>query len=286
MLTWAFGTFTPNLLVGFIKGVFWLNCNRCPCIVPNMKGSWIIPIHSFINSLSLSPMGIEPMLLHGPGSMAFESWYGLERPSSGSFSLLVEYPVSHDRCASSWRGPENGLVSWVAGTLARPSMPILAGMPCLCRSGGYGRFFFCTFSILMEPLSSCRCVGLWRRLDTRPCSTLCGSTGPGMPISRHWLPIKDDVLQDSKSKLFKYISLWEEEVVLKGLYWGWAVFFHVGSHPLSFIAWLVPWLWYFGGPMFLWFLLLLHLVTPFYTQSQGLCWLKWLVVLILWPPLL
>ena len=69
-------------------------------------------------------------------------------------------------------------------------MSMLAGTPFLCRIGGLGRFFCCTF-------------------------TLNGSNGSGMPISRPCLPMKDDVLQDPKLKLFKSISLWGEMVVQK-----------------------------------------------------------------------
>ena len=87
-------------------------------------------------------MGIELLLLHGLGSRAFGSWYGLGRSSSCSFSLLAECPVSPRRCISGWRGSENGLVSWIAGALAGPSMPLLAGMPFLCRSGVLGRISF------------------------------------------------------------------------------------------------------------------------------------------------
>ena len=172
------------------------------------------PIHSFRNSLSLFPMGIEFLLSHGLGSMAFGSKYGLRRPFSGSFTLLVNWPVIPKGCTSGWRGPEKGLGSWLSGTVAGPFMPMLLGMSFLCRSGGFRQLFFCTFSILTGPISSCRCSDLGRRLNTKPWSTLCGSDGTGMPISRPCLPMKDDVSQDLKLKLFN-ISL------LGRKWWSW-----------------------------------------------------------------
>ena len=166
--------------------------------------------------MSNTPTGIEHQLSHGLGGRASGSQYDLGGPSSGGFSLLTEKPVSPKRCDSSWRGSEKGFGSWVSGTLDRPSMPMLAGMSFLCRSGGLGKFFFCIFYILTRPFSSCSCGGLGRRLNTKPCSALCRSHGPGMPISRPCIPTKDDVSQDPKPKLFKYISLSEEVAVLKG----------------------------------------------------------------------
>ena len=47
-------------------------------------------------------------------------------------------------------------------------------------------------------------------------STLVGSIGLGMLISRCCLSIKNNGLQTPKLELSWYISLWEEVVVLKG----------------------------------------------------------------------
>ena len=54
-----------------------------------------------------------------------------------------------------------------------------------------------------------------------------------MLISRPCLPIKDDVSQDLKPNLFKYISLWKKVVVLKGLCWGFALFSQCWGTPLG-----------------------------------------------------
>ena len=90
MLSSVFGTFALHFWVDFTMESFWLNCNRCPCIVLNMNGSWDILIHSFANSLSLPPLGIKVLLSHGLESRAFGSLCGIGRPSSGSFILLPE----------------------------------------------------------------------------------------------------------------------------------------------------------------------------------------------------
>ena len=82
MLSQDFGTFASHLWVGLPRGGFQLSCNKWPCIVPNMKGSWLIPIHSF---------AIKILLLYGLGKRAFGSQYGLGCPSSGSSSLLTEW---------------------------------------------------------------------------------------------------------------------------------------------------------------------------------------------------
>ena len=150
-----------------------------------MKGSWVIPINSFASSLSLPPTQIKLLLSHGPGSRAFRSWYSLGRPSFGSFSLPVEWLDSPERCAFSWRSPENGLVSQPASWHLCQAVPTYTYRnTLLCRGGGLGRFFFCTFPILTGPHSSCSGSGLGRRLDTKPCFTLYSSNGPGMLISR------------------------------------------------------------------------------------------------------
>ena len=59
MFSCDFGTFTSHLKVGFTGEGFWLNYNRCPCVVPNTKGSWVILIYSCVNSLSVTPKGIK-----------------------------------------------------------------------------------------------------------------------------------------------------------------------------------------------------------------------------------
>ena len=64
ILSLVLGTFTLYLRVGFTKKGFWMNCNRCPYTVPNTKGSWVILIHLFANSLSLPPTEIELLLSH------------------------------------------------------------------------------------------------------------------------------------------------------------------------------------------------------------------------------
>ena len=227
MLSWAFGTFTSHLLVSVIKGSFWLKCSRCPCIVPNMKESRVIPIHSFTNLLSLPllessfcfHMVLEAGLL-GPGMVLEGHLLAVLACQPKEMCLWLQKP---------WQGSCQ-LGSWHLGW----AIPAYAGgVPILCGSDGLGRFFFCTFCILTGSLTSCGCSGLRRRLNTKSCSTLCGSNGPGMLISRPYLPMKDDVLQDPKPKFFKYISLWEEVVVLKGLWWRWVELssLHIGPQP-------------------------------------------------------
>ena len=139
-----------------------------------MKGSWVIPIHSFANSLCLPPIGIGLLLLYGLGSRAFESKYGLGKPSSEGLSLPAEWSVTPKRCTSHLGDLENDLGNHITGTLGGLSVPILAGTSFLCGSGGgLGMFFFCTSSsVLTGPLSVCSCGDLGRGLITIPYSTL------------------------------------------------------------------------------------------------------------------
>ena len=170
----------------------------------------------------------------------------LGRLFSGGFSLPAEWPVSPERCTSDQRCtsvqgcPENGHATQVAGTLAGPPMPMLAGIPYLGRSSGLVRFSFCTFSILTGPLSSCGCGGLGRRLGTKPAS-LCvvamvlECSFPDLAFL--WRMMFHKTLNLSFSSMSLFGRKW----------WSWKdcvedllLSFHAGSHPFGLGAWLDP----------------------------------------------
>ena len=92
-------------------------------------------------------------------------------------------------------------------------MPILAAMPFCAEVVVFGGFSFAPPDLFSQDCPLPVVVVVLKE----PCFTHHGSNSPGMPISRPCLPVKDNGSQDPKLKLFKYISLWEEVVVLKGL---------------------------------------------------------------------
>ena len=47
MVSWVLGIFTSHLKVGSTRGVFWFNCNWCPCIMPNTERSSVLLVIPF-----------------------------------------------------------------------------------------------------------------------------------------------------------------------------------------------------------------------------------------------
>ena len=148
-ISWASGIFTLHICDGFIRGGFWFKCSRCPCTVPNMKGSWVIHSHLSTNSHSLPPirrtdhcgLGSNPFLCapksHGLGSMAF---------CPGSLLLNAFWAVEHGlRRPTFWRlcFSRNGheRLFW---SLLILSISSLFSSGC----GGTVRLFFCVFQPL------------------------------------------------------------------------------------------------------------------------------------------
>ena len=149
----ALRIFTWHMRVGLTSWDLQSNCNKCPCTMPNVKGSLVISTHLSTNSFSLPPTGIVLILSYGPGSRVFGSEYtGLGRPSFGGFCLLEDKPVKPNGSISESKGPYNGLgnqppsqASPANDAPCKLSIHFMAETSILCGCGGFGRLVFCAF---------------------------------------------------------------------------------------------------------------------------------------------
>ena len=216
MLSWVFGTFTSHLWIGFTRGASGWIATDAHVLCPRWRGLGLYPsIHlqtplvslpwqliSCFNIVlatgSLGPI----MVLDGHLLMASAWWQS---------SLLALRPTSGQR------DPSDGLGTWASGAFGHPSMPIPAKLFRLYGRGGLGRFFFCTsWSVRTGQISSYRHGGLGRMFISVSLplfathSTLFGSSGPGILISRCCLPVKNNGFQGPNLSLFGISLFWRK----------------------------------------------------------------------------
>ena len=190
-----------------------------------MKGSWVIPLHSPTNSLSLPPMGTKLFLLHGLWSRLLGSLYdGLERPSFGGFCLLTEQSVSTERTTSDSGVPSNGLDSWLLCWVSLVNdipgeslMPILA-VTFLHMDVTISEAFCTSSRSVFTTSSGCGCLErliilIFNFFWLSPLH--CGTNGLGRFISRPCFLSRIMACNDPKSELFQHMFPWEKVVILE-----------------------------------------------------------------------